>query len=235
MILMRTDALDGKYCDIEGGGKMAKYEYGSVGAGWFPIESVSFGFQSRDKMAAATAAKANTQNNGRGRAATPQISAATGAATAGAAGGGAKGEEEPHTLSISRFVDRVTVQLMDFAMQDRKATKADEDALRKVDIHFLHSVHVYGKHSAAEEDQYIYPYLMIALDRVLVKGWSISAQGDDRPTESLELWFDKSAMRYHRTNDGKNWIGAEPKGWDQHDDKAWTPGGDFKYFIKPPT
>ena len=80
----------------------------------------------------------------------------------------------------------------------------------------------------------IFPYLMITLDRVLIKGWEISAQGDDRPTENLTLWYDRAAMRYFRTTDGKVWNSVEPKGWDQHADEEWIPSdGEAPYFKQP--
>lgn len=43
MILLRLEGLEGKYCDIDGG--QEKYRYGESSAGWFPIESMNFGFQ----------------------------------------------------------------------------------------------------------------------------------------------------------------------------------------------
>lgn len=232
MILMRTDKLEGKYCDVEGGSKMKRFQYNAVGAGWFPIQTLSFGFQGRDQSSGANnQANANAPRSNSARQQTGNNNQGPGQ------GGGQQGAErdEPNTLSISRGVDRATVELFDFAMQDRKATKADDDNARKVDIHFLHSVHVYGSTSIISDDQYIYPYMMIALDRVLFKGWEISASGDDRPVENLTLWFDKSAIRYHRTADGKIWNHAGPKGWDQHDNEPWTPGGDFRYFTQPPS
>ncbi|MEN1678602.1 MAG: hypothetical protein AAGJ46_03345 [Planctomycetota bacterium] len=223
---MRTDKLAGQYCDIEGGSKMKKFSYNQKAAGWFPVGSISFGFRGRDQSSGA---------NNRATAAAPRSGTATqqtGATPQDAAGQGGN-REEPNTLNVTRSVDRASVELFDFAMRDRKATKADEDNARQVDIHFLHSVHVYKSDNINCEDQFIYPYLMIALDRVLFKGWEISASGDDRPTETLTLWFDKSAIRYDRTSNGRDWNHASPRGWDQHDNKEWLPGAEFKYFTQP--
>ena len=75
---------------------------------------------------------------------------------------------------------------------------------------------------------------MITLDRVLVKGWSINASGDDRPGENLELWYDRAAMRYYRTIDGSVWIGGDVSGWDQYKNEEWKPSdGEAKYFVQP--
>jgi hypothetical protein len=117
---------------------------------------------------------------------------------------------------------------MRFAMEDRKVTKANSDKMRKADFHFLHSV--MGKQSDARPGRYMFPYMMITLESVLIKGWNITAAGDDRPTETLELWYDRAAIRYYRTKDGLVWTGGDIAGWDQTANRQWTPSAQAIYF-----
>jgi hypothetical protein len=115
-------------------------------------------------------------------------------------------------------------------MQDRKVTKADDKKMRKADFHFLHSV--MGK-QAGSSPRYIFPYMMITLENVLFKGWNITASGDDRPTETFELWYDKAAMRYYRTKDGLVWTGGDVSGWDQSKNEPWDAPSKPYYFAEP--
>lgn len=119
---------------------------------------------------------------------------------------------------------------MHFAMQDRKVTKADDKKLRKADFHFLHSV--MGK-TSGPSTRFIFPYMMITLENVLFKGWNVTASGDDRPTETFELWYDKAAMRYYRTKDGLVWTGGDISGWDQSKNEPWDAPDKPPYFAEP--
>ena len=68
---------------------------------------------------------------------------------------------------------------------------------------------------------------------VLVRGWNINAQGDDRPTETLQLWYDKAAMKYFSTTDGEIWAqGGITSGWDQSIDDFWD-APNSGYFKSP--
>jgi type VI protein secretion system component Hcp len=234
MILLRLNDLGGLYCEISGGSKLKPYKYGESGAGWFPIESVNFGFKSQaeSSVGSPTGNQASPQGRTGSSAAPSRVPTPTQTRGGTGSGGATKeGDEAFTTLSISRFVDGATTCLMGFAMADRVVTKSDTSKMRKADIHFLHSV--MGDKTEAKE-RFIYPYLMITLASVLVKGWNISAQGDDRPTESLELWYDKAAMRYYRTVDGKVWNTTEPKGWDQYKNEEWVPSDGEAPFFKQP-
>lgn len=234
MILMRVEELGGKYVELEGGEKMkAKFKYGVSDAGWFPVDSVGFGFNGKDESSAGGGNGQGAQGNGAANSTSGRTSTSrsNGGAQGGANNQGGGGDEEFSQLSISKHVDGATTLLMGFAMEDRTVSKSDEDKMRKVDIHFLDSV--MGQ-LAELEGRFVFPYLMITLDRVLIKGWELSAQGDDRPTESLTLWFDRAAMRYYRTIDGKVWNSVEPKGWDQHANEPWVPSdGEAPYFKQP--
>lgn len=115
-------------------------------------------------------------------------------------------------------------------MQDRKVTKADDAKMRKADIHCLHSV----MEKSDRPERFIFPYLLITLEDVLIKGWRISAQGDDRPAENFEIYFDKAAIRYYRTKDGMTWNSSNVCGWDQAANDVWTPPASANYFNQPP-
>jgi type VI protein secretion system component Hcp len=66
------------------------------------------------------------------------------------------------------------------------------------------------------------PFLEIELERPVVKKWSIDGSGDERPTENIELLYNKIKMAY-------TWYSADgkasaktygPKGWDLVGGKA---------------
>lgn len=229
MILMRLDGIEGKFCSITGG--QEKYHYGTDNVGWFPIESMNFGFQTVTESAADKTS--GTPQTG-GTRSGPQPPPAP---KAPPAKGGKAGGESFTTITVSKFVDGTSTALMKFAMEDRKKTKADEKKLRKADFHFLHSVvgdrSEIGKPTEyGRSGRFVFPYLMITLESVLIKGWNITASGDDRPTETLELWYDKAAMRYYYTNDGRVWNGGHAAGWDQSKNDEWKDIPDKGTFFE---
>jgi type VI protein secretion system component Hcp len=224
MILLRLDKLGGRYCDIQGGQEQ-KYGYNADGKGWMPIESMTFGFQSSsDSKGDAKTGATGTQASGRQG---TQTGSQNGASRSGGAGNEAFTE-----IQVSRFVDAATPQLMKFAMQDRRVDKGKQVMLRKADIHFLHSV--MGNKSETTL-RTVFPYLMITLEDVLVTSWNITASGDDRPTESLSLKYDKAAMRYYRTVSGEVWTGGTPAGWNQMTNGDWTEAetSGIEFFKEP--
>ena len=224
MILLRMKGVQGA-CDIVGGSEIAKtYKYHEEG--WFPIESVEFGFREQSESAGGTNSPSEGGEQGGGsqgqtarRGGGPPIRGGT------ASGGSSDSEDEAFsTISINKFVDVASTVLMKFAMEDRKKTKAakqeegDPEATRVADIHFLTSV----RKKDEMKSQFVFPYMMIHLENVLVRGWNINAQGDDRPTETLQLWYDKAAMKYFSTTDGEIWAqGGITSGWDQSTDDFW--------------
>lgn len=229
MILMRLNDLEGLFCSIQGG--QDKYKYNKSNAGWFPIESMNFGFKTATDSSSG-GSTGDSQNQSGGSSAGGNSSPPAPPKSSGGTGsGGAKKENEDafSTISISKFVDGVSSSLMGFAMRDRLVSKSDEQKQRKADIHFLHSVK-----SLDKEDRFIFPYLMITLQKVLIRGWNITASGDDRPSESMELWYDKAAMRYYRTIDGKEWIGGQITSWDQYKNDEWqNVEAEAPYFAQP--
>jgi type VI protein secretion system component Hcp len=110
--------------------------------------------------------------------------------------------------------------------------KDKRELLRKADIHFLHSVMGNKSETILRT---IFPYLMITLEDVLVTSWNITGSGDDRPTESLTLKYDKAAMRYYRTKKGDVWTGGTPAGWNQMTNFDWTEAetSGIEFFKEP--
>ena len=242
MILLRIGVDDGGGnknvggvqggCTIEGGDEMKKYEYSKASAGWFPIESANFGFQSQNEAAAGQQGQNGRQGQqGQGQNAGQQPRSVNAPPLRSGAGGQNGESDEAFTkISIGKFVDAATVTLMKFGMEDRKKTKSDGKKLRSADIHFLDSVAKYGD----SKSRFVFPYMMIQMQHVLIKGWNISASGDDRPSETLELWYDKVAVKYFKTSDGKVWSLADSGGWDQSANEEWKPtGAEAKYFEDP--
>jgi type VI secretion system secreted protein Hcp len=124
----------------------------------------------------------------------------------------AKGGTEDINLGIA---DLPAVQLgksMDIAsvylMQNAIAGKSFGTA----EIHFVES-------QGVEEGAYKV-YLEYKLDRAIIKSWSISASGDDRPEETVAILYNKIKMKY-TPFDGAKAGPAHEKGWDTIAGKAW--------------
>jgi Type VI secretion system effector, Hcp len=241
MILMRLDGVSGKYCDITGG--QNKYQYAGdapnstqvegvegTGVGWFPIESMNFGFKAKSESK--TGGVAGTASHQQGGAGTRTPARPPAAKTQPTLTPKSDADEAFSTINVAKFVDGASIYLMRMAMQDRAKPKSDEkrEKPRKADFHFLHSVAGSMTDATART---VFPYLMITLDNVLLKGWSINGSGDDRPTESVEIWFEKAAMRYMYTRTGKAWMGGLPVGWDQKANEPWIVPADHKFFEQP--
>lgn len=65
-------------------------------------------------------------------------------------------------------------------------------------------------------------YLWFKLDNVFVKSWSVSGDGDDRPSEDVALWYNKLAFGYYPTEDGISFDSLYDCKWDQVKARAWT-------------
>ncbi len=76
------------------------------------------------------------------------------------------------------------------------------------EIHFIES----GK-STGHGDKYL-PFLEIKLERPVVKKWSIDGSGDERPSENIELMYNKIEMEYTSIDAKGNPIKSGKKGWD---------------------
>lgn len=204
---------------ITGSCKIAGYDSKD---GWFPASSFNFGFNEKEetKHGGGTAGGA-----GGGGARAGASASASASASARAGGGGNQGsgqQEKPRDftgMNISKEVDAASCYLMALAMQERKSKKGANDKV-SADIHVLSSVMV-------DQFQHIYASLKIHLEGVIVQQWSINGSGDERPTEELQLRYDKAAMLFRWTPNGKTFQDFGPKTWDQDKNDEWK---DFKGF-----
>jgi type VI protein secretion system component Hcp len=122
------------------------------------------------------------------------------------------GKKEEQELSIDKTVDAATVYLMHLAMKGRSVST--ESGFFSVDIHLIQ------KGSDAEVPS---AFLKIRIENAMVKEWEITADDDERPTESLRIWFNKAAMKYRTTSDGVTYSTHGPLGWDEQGNKDWKP------------
>ncbi len=120
------------------------------------------------------------------------------------------GKKDEQELSIEKTVDAATVYLMYLSMKGRSGS---DSGFFSVDIHLIEPIDG-GK---------IAPFLKIRIENAMIKQWDINASADDRPTESLRIWFNKSAMKYRSTEDGIHFCTHGPLGWDEQANKDWKP------------
>ena len=65
-------------------------------------------------------------------------------------------------------------------------------------------------------------YLKFTLDSPLIASWNISGGEDERPGETVTLWYYKIALQYY-SFDGKSYIkSGSPRGWDRQGNKEWS-------------
>jgi type VI secretion system secreted protein Hcp len=121
------------------------------------------------------------------------------------------GKKEEQELSIEKSVDSATVYLMYLAMKGRSGS---ESGFFSVDIHLI---------QASTDGGALAAYLKIRIENAMITQWDINATNDDRPTESLKIWFNKSAMKYRTTQDGVTFSTHGPLGWDEQGNKDWKP------------
>ena len=122
------------------------------------------------------------------------------------------GKKEEQELSIEKSVDAATVYLMHLAMKGRSGST--ESGFFSVDIHMI---------QASTDGGAVTAFLKIRIENAMVKEWDIDASGDERPTESLRIWFNKAAMKYRTTHDGVTFNTHGPLGWDEQGNKDWKP------------
>ena len=61
-------------------------------------------------------------------------------------------------------------------------------------------------------------YMQFKLDGAAVKGWNFSGSEDDRPTETIQLWYNKIFMEVKY---GANAEKAVSRGWSRVEGKQW--------------
>jgi type VI secretion system secreted protein Hcp len=121
-------------------------------------------------------------------------------------------KDNDQELSISKSVDSATVDLMYSVMKGRK--ESGTTSTTNVDIHLVQN---------AEEGDGVEAFLLIRIENAIIKNWDITGSDDARPTENLKIWFNKAAMKYRATTDGKLYITYGPRGWDDQENKDFKP------------
>lgn len=121
------------------------------------------------------------------------------------------GKKEEQELSIEKTVDSATVYLMYLAMKGRSGS---DSGFFSVDIHLIQT---------STDGGPVAPYMKIRIENAMIKEWEINGSDDDRPTESIRIWFNKSAMKYRTSQDGKTYSTHGPLGWDEQGNKDWKP------------
>jgi type VI protein secretion system component Hcp len=190
--------------------------------GWFPANSFNLGFNAKQEENQANGTQAR---GGGGQAQGSQSRANAGAsnATSGQSSTQAKASDKKKdevfsAISISKEVDGATRYLMVLCMEERKAKKGVDSGIH-ADIHVLSSVDT-------QQQRFIYPSLMVHLEGVRVEEWNIESSGDERPSETVQLKYDRAAISYQKTADGRTFEAACESGWDQKENKPWS----FKKF-----
>ena len=207
MIVMRIDRVLGS-CKI--------HNYDTEGeGGWFPLASVNFGFTPKtDTVQSGGSAGGNPTGsrgggNHRGNNADSRNQ-----------GGANGGQGDKFTeMSITKAVDVATVPLMQLAMDSRSdsGNKPADSAVTIADIHFIGSVN-----ASQSEDIYTFTFLRIHLDTVRILNWSVNGSGDERPSETVTIGYEKAAMSYQPTPDAKTIQAKGQAGWDQKEHKKWN-------------
>jgi len=113
-------------------------------------------------------------------------------------------------LSIDKTVDSATVYLMHNAMKNRKDAS---NSRCNIDIHV-----VQNKGLDENKGGHLKPFqpiLQIRIENAIISNWGIDASDDGRPTESISIWYNRAAMKYRATKDGKTFEVHGPLGWDE--------------------
>ena len=202
MILMSISKVPG-ICDIR------KYdENAGKDGGWFPVTSISVGFQ-----------KPGESGSGGGANASP-------APQKGGSPAGGGENDSGCSFKVTKSVDSASVPIMMLAMAERERV-SKKDGLT-ADIHFIGSVRVENNTSDVDT----FTFIRIHLDSMEITEWGVSGSGEGRPEEQFTIGFEKFAMCYEST-DGKTVLPTHTKGWDQSTQKPWLPSG-AKHFPKFP-
>lgn len=124
-----------------------------------------------------------------------------------------EGRAEEQELSISKTIDAATVYLMHSAMKGRTEVATARPV--SIDIHLVQNM----RDDTSKKS--VQAYLKIRIENAIITDWDLEASGDERPTENLKIWFNRAAMRYRASADGKVFETHGPLGWDQQENKDW--------------
>ena len=127
--------------------------------------------------------------------------------------------KKDQSLSIEKFTDAATVYLMQLAMKSRSQNAGSVPVC--IDIHVIETR---GFREGNSDVEKVRPYVLIRIENAFVTNWSLSGSDDDRPAESLDIWFSKAAIKYYGWNDSsKTFKAFGPVGWDQYDNVDFRP------------
>lgn len=118
------------------------------------------------------------------------------------------GVGELQECSISKSMDSASVDLAKKAISGSSCGTAE--------IKFVETI------EDGDNNRHNQVYLWFKLDNAFVKTWSISGDGDDRPTEDITLWYNKIAFVYFATTDGRTFDSGVDVAWDQVKNAKWN-------------
>jgi type VI protein secretion system component Hcp len=117
------------------------------------------------------------------------------------------GVAEIPPIEVGKSFDKSSIHLM-------QAACGGGSLGAKADIHCLAS----GVSVDKPQDSV---YLKFTLENPMIASWQISGDEDDRPNETVQLWYWKIALEYY-TWDGKTHKSAGKRGWDRTTNKSWS-------------
>lgn len=198
MIVARiTDQNKNRNAKTTGSSKLKGYE------SWFPLMSAAFSFTSESWNEESLPGIDATKTPSRPK----------------------KKERPQNVVQCSKPIDVATSDLMYLSvfdkLKDRQGTSKEPDPLA-ADIHFLEVAA--GSLEASKKSGPV-PYLKVALEEVTLEGWSLDGSGDERPSESFALKFEKIAIQYIAYDGEGNMLPTTARGFSQTDLTNWIPAG----------
>ncbi len=128
----------------------------------------------------------------------------------------AKGGTADVNIGIGELQECTISKSMDTASAYLARKAISGSSCKDADIKFVEAI------TRDNNERYNVVYLAYKLDNVFVKSWSMSGDGDDRPTEDVALWYNKIAFVYFPTTDGKTFGSGHDCRWDQVKSKPWS-------------
>lgn len=128
----------------------------------------------------------------------------------------AKGGTADVNIGIGELQECTISKSMDTASAYLARKAISGSSCREANIKFVEAI------TTAANDRQNVVYLAFKLDNVFVKSWSVSGDGDDRPSEDVALWYNKIAFVYFPSTDGINFSTGHDCRWDQVKSKPWT-------------
>ncbi|MCC6510966.1 MAG: type VI secretion system tube protein Hcp [Pirellulaceae bacterium] len=128
----------------------------------------------------------------------------------------AKGGTADVNIGIGELQECTISKSMDTASAYLARKAISGSSCKDADVKFVEAITTDGG------ERFNVVYLAFKLDNVFVKSWSMSGDGDDRPSEDVALWYNKLAFVYYPTTDGKEFSQGRDCRWDQTKSKPWS-------------